>query len=166
MKIKIRLNYPIPDRPNTVRFRKKRFEEEDIGHLVIEDNEYTMRLWMLNEYCSTDSPYERVKLALKVIETFNEIKDYDETITFEMFARICEEERELHDLQWFNYLMIEEIENKAVWAQETCEDCGSIPKDLPWYIADAIDWERVADSLLADYTYVKMDNGNILAWRE
>lgn len=40
----------------------------------------------------------------------------------------------------------------ADYAQEMLEDCGDIPKDLPWYIS--IDWEKTADNLLVDYTEV------------
>jgi hypothetical protein len=38
------------------------------------------------------------------------------------------------------------------YAQQMLEDCGDLPKDLPWYIA--VDWEKTADNLLADYTEV------------
>jgi antirestriction protein len=35
------------------------------------------------------------------------------------------------------------------FAQELCEDCGDIPKDLPGYIH--IDWERTAGDIMVDY---------------
>lgn len=38
------------------------------------------------------------------------------------------------------------------YAKELLEDCGVIPKDLPWYID--INWDKTADNLLADYTEV------------
>ena len=37
------------------------------------------------------------------------------------------------------------------------EDCGSIPKDLPWYIENHIDWEGVAKGLKMDYYKVEFD---------
>ena len=40
-------------------------------------------------------------------------------------------------------------------ARELLEDCGTIPKDLPWYVA--IDWETTAQNLQADYTPVEID---------
>ena len=38
------------------------------------------------------------------------------------------------------------------YAREMLEDCGTIPKDIPWYVA--IDWEKTADNIKDDYTYV------------
>ena len=38
------------------------------------------------------------------------------------------------------------------YVQELLEDCGDIPKDIPWYIA--IDWDKTADNIEADYTTV------------
>ena len=40
-------------------------------------------------------------------------------------------------------------------ARELLEDCGTIPKDLPWYVA--IDWETTAQNIQADYTSVEID---------
>ena len=40
------------------------------------------------------------------------------------------------------------------YAQELCQDIGDIPKELPWYIADNIDWEGVAKAIKQDYTSV------------
>lgn len=40
------------------------------------------------------------------------------------------------------------------YAKELCKDIGGLPKDLPWYIADHIDWEGVARELQQDYTEV------------
>lgn len=32
-----------------------------------------------------------------------------------------------------------------------------MPKELPWYIANHIDWDGVADELKADYTSIDYD---------
>lgn len=40
------------------------------------------------------------------------------------------------------------------YCRELLVDCGEFPKDLPWYIADHIDWEGVARDLSMDYTEV------------
>ena len=39
--------------------------------------------------------------------------------------------------------------------REMLEDCGTIPKDLPWFVA--IDWETTAQHVQGDYTPVKID---------
>lgn len=41
------------------------------------------------------------------------------------------------------------------YVQEMLEDCGDIPKNLPWYIA--IDWETTADNISQDYALVEFD---------
>lgn len=38
------------------------------------------------------------------------------------------------------------------YARETVQDSGYLPADLPWWIADAIDWEEVANNIRIDYT--------------
>jgi hypothetical protein len=43
------------------------------------------------------------------------------------------------------------------YAEELCKDIGYISDDLPWFIANAIDWDQVADSLKADYSSVTLD---------
>lgn len=40
------------------------------------------------------------------------------------------------------------------YAEELCKDIGDIPRELPWYIANHIDWEGVAGELKADYTEI------------
>lgn len=40
------------------------------------------------------------------------------------------------------------------YIEELCADIGDIPQNLPWYIADHIDWEGVAEELKQDYTEV------------
>ena len=37
------------------------------------------------------------------------------------------------------------------YAQETVEECGYIPADLPAWLANAIDWDKVEDALKEDY---------------
>jgi hypothetical protein len=39
--------------------------------------------------------------------------------------------------------------------REMLEDCGTIPKDLPWFVA--IDWETTAQHVQGDYTPVQID---------
>jgi hypothetical protein len=43
------------------------------------------------------------------------------------------------------------------YAEELCKEIGEIPKELPWYIANHIDWDGIADELKADYTEVDFD---------
>jgi len=43
------------------------------------------------------------------------------------------------------------------YCQELCQDIGDIPKELPWYIADHIDWDGVAREIKMDYMEVDFD---------
>lgn len=45
-----------------------------------------------------------------------------------------------------------------VYARELVEEVGDIPKDLPAYIENNIDWGGVADDLKVDYTEVMYDS--------
>lgn len=40
---------------------------------------------------------------------------------------------------------------------ELCIDIGDVPKELPYYIENNIDWKGVADYLLMDYSEVEID---------
>ena len=44
------------------------------------------------------------------------------------------------------------------YAEELCKDIGEIPKELPWYIANHIDWDGVASELKQDYMSVDFDS--------
>jgi hypothetical protein len=43
------------------------------------------------------------------------------------------------------------------YVQELMADIGAVPADLPWYIADAIDWDEVARHIDTDYMDVNFD---------
>ena len=43
------------------------------------------------------------------------------------------------------------------YCEELCKDIGDIPKELPWYIANHIDWDGVADEIKQDYTEIDFD---------
>ena len=43
------------------------------------------------------------------------------------------------------------------YAEELCKDIGELPKELPWYIANHIDWEGVAEEIKVDYTSAEFD---------
>jgi hypothetical protein len=40
------------------------------------------------------------------------------------------------------------------YSKELLNDCGDLPKDLPWYIESNIDWDGVAQDLKVDYSEV------------
>ena len=51
----------------------------------------------------------------------------------------------VHESEWVGY------------CREMLEDCGTIPKDLPWYVE--IDWQATARHIAQDYGQVTWDGG-------
>ena len=49
------------------------------------------------------------------------------------------------------------------YAKNLVEDCGYINADTPYWITDAIDWDRVADTLISDYTDYEFDGATYWA---
>lgn len=46
------------------------------------------------------------------------------------------------------------------YSRALVQDCGYLPEDLPFFIEYNIDWDGVADDLLADYTSVEYEGNN------
>lgn len=63
---------------------------------------------------------------------------------------LANEAEYLSDWEYGETLIHEDYFTK--YAEELVKDCDVIPENLPYWIADAIDWEKVADSLKPDYT--------------
>lgn len=48
------------------------------------------------------------------------------------------------------------------YCEELCKDIGELPSELPWYIANHIDWDGVAREIQADYSEVDFDGVSYL----
>jgi predicted nuclease with TOPRIM domain len=46
------------------------------------------------------------------------------------------------------------------YAREMLEDCGEIPRKMPWYIE--IDWEATAENIKSDYSEIEIDGQTYL----
>ena len=125
---------------------------------------------------SRDLETEREDLKQEILNDFLEVfpQYEDMTDTFEDI-RLDEEEIESWRDNWQTELEviedINELENSvgSEWSygvtlideddfQDYCEklvsDIGDLPKDLPSYISNNIDWEGVAEDLKVDYSEV------------
>lgn len=126
---------------------------------------------------SRDLETEREDLKQEILNDFLEVfpQYEDMTDTFEDI-RLDEEEIESWRDNWQTELEviedINELENSvgSEWSygvtlideddfQDYCEelvsDIGDLPKDLPSYISNNIDWEGVAEDLKVDYSEVE-----------
>jgi len=54
----------------------------------------------------------------------------------------------IHEDYWIEY------------CKEQCEDVGEIPKKLPWYIANHINWEGVSNEIAMNYKQVEYEGDN------
>ena len=124
-----------------------------------------------------DLEIERTELKQEILNDFLEVfpQYEDMTDTFEDI-RLDEEEIESWRDNWQTELEviedINELENSvgSEWSygvtlideddfQDYCEelvsDIGDLPKDLPSYISNNIDWEGIAEDLKVDYSEVE-----------
>ena len=124
-----------------------------------------------------DLEIERTELKQEILNDFLEVfpQYEDMTDTFEDI-RLDEEEIESWRDKWQTELEviedINELENSvgSEWSygvtlideddfQDYCEelvsDIGDLPKDLPSYISNNIDWEGIAEDLKVDYSEVE-----------
>jgi len=71
------------------------------------------------------------------------------------------EVREINDLEnevgseWEYGVTLIEEDDFEDYCQELVEDIGDLPRDLPSYISNNIDWSGVADNLRQDYSEVE-----------
>ena len=87
-------------------------------------------------------------------EAKKEIEDWQESNLDELEAlKKLEDEAEGSPDWEYGEILIRES-YFVEYCQELCQDIGEIPKDLPWYIANHIDWEGVAREIKQDYMEV------------
>lgn len=92
-----------------------------------------------------------------------EVQDWEEEFESE-FEEINEIDQIENDLgSEFNYgvTLIDEGDFEE-YCEELVSDIGDLPKELPSYISNNIDWSGVADDLKADYTDVTYRGINYL----
>lgn len=76
-------------------------------------------------------------------------------------TEVDELEREMSSEFVYGVQMIPN-EDFTEYCKELLEDCGDLPRNLPFYIKDNIDWDGVAHDLSADYSYVDFRGTNFL----
>ncbi len=89
--------------------------------------------------------------------------DFDEDERKELKAlKALQEEAEGYAPDWNHGATLISRSHFVDYCQELVKDIGDMPKELPDYIANNIDWKGVADDLEADYTTVDFDGQEYL----
>lgn len=116
------------------------------------------------------SNYDDVLDSRDVIERIEELENELQAFIEETEGALPENFPEWAELKTLRTLANDAIQYSSDWeygetlirysywenyVQGMLEDCGEIPKDLPWYIC--IDWETTADNISQDYSIVEFD---------
>lgn len=87
----------------------------------------------------------------------SDMKAFDDEEGKELdMLRALAEEAEQYNSDWKYGVQLIRSSYAEDYCQEELEDCGYIPKDIPWWIA--IDWEKTTENWLQDYTEVEFDD--------
>ena len=105
----------------------------------------------------TDS-FEDILFEEEEIQSWTE--DWlDEIVAITDIVRL---EDEINSSEWEYGLQLIEEDDFQDYCEELVNDIGDLPKELPSYIANNIDWEGVAEDLSVDYSEVEFRGINYL----
>ena len=102
--------------------------------------------------------FEELESEYDAFDTPEEIKNWSDLEEFTILQTTLEELNgnggdEQWRGDWYPITLIAES-YFTEYAKEMLEDCGTIPSDLPWYVA--VDWEETADNLKVDYAEIEI----------
>lgn len=125
-----------------------------------------------------ESDVEGVEFSKRHTDDIDQIQSYDDNIA-ELNEKIKDKKNYIlntlqPELDHLNET-IDDVGSEAIrgvtlihedyftdYVKDMLLDCGDIPQDLPWYIEDAIDWDRVATTLRQDYVSTTYDGEDYL----
>jgi hypothetical protein len=102
--------------------------------------------------------FEELESEYDAFDTPEEIKNWAELDEFTILQTTLEELNgnggdEQWRGDWYPVTLIAES-YFTDYAKEMLEDCGTIPSDLPWYVA--VDWEETASNIKVDYSEIEI----------
>ena len=117
-----------------------------------------------------DSFLENFPHYEEMTESFEDIRFEEEEIESwkEYFEDELKEVEEIDDIEnelgsEFEYgVTLVDVDDFTDYCEELVSDIGDLPKDLPSYIANNIDWEGVAEDMKYDYTEVTYQGNSYL----
>lgn len=110
------------------------------------------------------------------VEGVEDVEDFDEIDEGEVYENAYHLMTDLEDIQHLQSFHDElegygDFEYGATlihrdyftdYCKDLLEDCGDLPRDLPFYIENNINWGGVANDLEMDYTSATIDNQEYL----
>jgi len=102
--------------------------------------------------------FEELEREYDAFDTPEEIKNWSDLEEFTILQTTLEELQgnggdEQWRGDWYPVTLIAES-YFTDYAKEMLEDCGTIPSDLPWYVA--VDWEETANNIKVDYSEIEL----------
>ena len=126
--------------------------EEETQELLDEYNE--LYNWSYNDMVDFIKKYGETEFLTYYVKYNQLVDDYGKYLVDE-FA----EEFDVDSVEHFEDIYYGEFENGAEFAEQLCQDCGYITRELPSWIE--IDWQKTWDNALSyDYTEI---NGHIFS---
>ena len=125
--------------------RDLEIEREDLKQEILNDF-----LEVFPQYEDMTDTFEDIRLDEEEIESW---KDNWQT-ELEVIEAINELENSVGSEWSYGVTLIDEDDFED-YCEELVSDIGDLPKDLPSYISNNIDWEGVAEDLKVDYTEVE-----------
>ena len=125
--------------------------QEETQELLDEYNE--LYNWEYNDMCDFIENYGETQF-LTYYETYHRlVDDYGQNLVDE-FA----EEFDVDSVEHFEEMYQGQYESGAEFAEQICQDCGYITRELPSWVE--IDWQKTWDNALS-YDYIEIGNGHI-----
>ena len=125
--------------------------QEETQELLDEYNE--LYNWEYNDMCDFIENYGETEF-LTYYETYHRlVDDYGQNLVDE-FA----EEFDVDSVEHFEEMYQGQYESGAEFAEQICQDCGYITRELPSWVE--IDWQKTWDNALS-YDYIEIGNGHI-----
>ena len=121
--------------------------KELIDELVADGNDYDVLEDFIKEYSES-------QFIDYIEEYLQAVDEYDEEVV-ESFLEIFD----IESIGSLSDAYMGQYDSGAEFAQQTAEDCGDVPRNMPSWIE--IDWEKSWDNL--DYDYVESTDGHIFS---
>lgn len=140
--------------------------EIDYSSDVLDSRNLDERLDYLTSIKDVRADWMDAKREAMSDEEIDELENNEpEDFTDEMEKELAELEEAKEEIsEWRDGNTLVNMDYWAQYCKELVRDVGDMPKGLPSYIEDNIDWDGVAEDLSADYSTIEI-MGNMFYYR-